>query len=160
VLVGTLGKAFGSFGAFVAGDAPLVEFLIQKARSYIYTTALPQPVAAATRAALTLVREEGWRRERLHSLVHRFRARARAGGVPLLDSATPIQPVVLGGAAAALAAQAKLAQAGFLVIAIRPPTVPAGSARLRIALSAAHSDAQVDALADELSRVCAREERA
>ncbi len=156
VLVGTLGKAFGSFGAFVAGDAALVEFLIQKARSYIYTTALPQPVAAATRAALRLVRAEAWRRERLHQLTQRFRTRALAGGVPLMDSPTPIQPVRCGSAAAALDAQAQLALAGFLVIAIRPPTVPAGSARLRIALSAAHSEAQVDALADALALVCAR----
>ena len=155
VLVGTLGKAFGSFGAFVAGDAALVEFLIQNARSYIYTTALPQPVAAATRAALVLVRGEGWRRERVHELTRRFRARAQRAGVPLTDSATPIQPVLLGSAAAALAAQAQLAAAGFLVIAIRPPTVPAGSARLRVTLSAAHTEAQVDALVDALAPACA-----
>jgi 8-amino-7-oxononanoate synthase len=156
VLVGTLGKAFGSFGAFVAGDAALVEFLIQKARSYIYTTALPQPVAAASRAALALVLREGWRRERVRELTLRFRERAGAGGVPLADSATPIQPVLLGSAAAAVAAQAELAAAGFLVIAIRPPTVPAGSARLRVTLSAAHTEAQVDALVEALALSCAR----
>ena len=156
VLVGTLGKAFGSFGAFVAGDAVLVDFLIQKARSYIYTTALPQPVAAATRAALALVIGEGWRRERLRELTARFRSRALAAGVPLMDSATPIQPVPLGNAGAALAAQAQLQAAGFLVIAIRPPTVPKGSARLRVTLSAAHTDAQVDALVDALALACAR----
>jgi 8-amino-7-oxononanoate synthase len=156
VLVGTLGKAFGSFGAFVAGDQALVEFLIQKARSYIYTTALPQPVAAATRAALALVRGEGWRRERVAELTARFRARALAAGIPLMPSATPIQPVLLGSAAAAVAAQEHLQAAGFLVIAIRPPTVPAGSARLRVTLSAAHTDAQVDALVDELALACAR----
>jgi 8-amino-7-oxononanoate synthase len=156
VLVGTLGKAFGSFGAFVAGDAALVEFLIQQARSYIYTTALPQPVAAATRAALVLIRAEGWRRERVHELTRRFRARALREGVPLADSATPIQPVLLGSAAAALGAQAQLAAAGFLVIAIRPPTVPAGTARLRVTLSAAHTEAQVDALVDALAAACAQ----
>jgi 8-amino-7-oxononanoate synthase len=156
VLVGTLGKAFGSFGAFVAGDAVLVDFLIQKARSYIYTTALPQPVAAATRAALALVIREGWRRERLRGLTVRFRARALAAGVPLLDSATPIQPVPLASAGAALAAQAQLQAEGFLVIAIRPPTVPRGSARLRVTLSAAHTEAQVDALVDALALACAR----
>ena len=102
VLVGTLGKAFGSFGAFVAGDAALVEFLIQKARSYIYTTALPQPVAAATRAALALLIREGWRRERVAELTARFRGRAQAAGIPLMASATPIQPVLLGTASAAL----------------------------------------------------------
>jgi 8-amino-7-oxononanoate synthase len=139
----------------VAGDAALVEFLIQNARSYIYTTALPQPVAAATRAALALVIRDGWRRERVHELTARFRTRALNAGVPLMASATPIQPVPLGTAAAAVAVQAQLAAAGFLVVAIRPPTVPAGSARLRVALSAAHTEAQVDALVDELARACA-----
>jgi 8-amino-7-oxononanoate synthase len=155
VLVGTLGKAFGSCGAFVAGTAALIEFLIQKARTYIYTTALPQPVAAATRAALALIKQESGRRERLAALVSRFRATAQAAGVPLSTSTTPIQPVLLGSPAAALAAERQLAAAGYRVVAIRPPTVPAGSARLRITLSAAHSEAQVDALAEELGRVCA-----
>jgi 8-amino-7-oxononanoate synthase len=156
VLVGTLGKAFGSFGAFVAGDADLIEFLIQKARSYIYTTALPQPVAAASRAALALVIREGWRRERVRELTQRLRMRALKLGVPLMDSATPIQPVLMGSAAAAVAAQGQLAAAGFLVVAIRPPTVPAGGARLRVTLSAAHTEAQVDALVDALAVACAR----
>lgn len=155
VLVGTLGKAFGSFGAFVAGDAAVVEFLIQNARSYIYTTALPQPVAAATRAALALMVREDWRRVRVLELTARFRSGALAAGVPLAHSATPIQPVLLGSAAAALAAQAHLAAAGFLVVAIRPPTVPAGSARLRVTLSAAHTEAQVDALVEQLALACA-----
>jgi 8-amino-7-oxononanoate synthase len=155
VLVGTLGKAFGSFGAFVAGEAALVEFLIQKARSYIYTTALPQPVAAASRAALALVRAEGWRRERVLALTARFRARALAHGVPLMESATPIQPVPMPSAAAALSVQAHLQAAGFLGVAIRPPTVPAGSARLRLTLSAAHREAQVDALVDALAEALA-----
>ena len=99
VLIGTLGKAFGSFGAFVAGPHELIEFLMQKARSYIYTTALPQPVAAASRAALKLVQAEGWRRERLHAHIGRFRALAREAQLPLMESATPIQPVLLGSAA-------------------------------------------------------------
>jgi len=154
VLVGTLGKAFGSFGAFVAGSAALIEFLIQKARTYLYTTALPQPVAAATRAALALIRQESGRRERLAALIARFRAAAAAADVPLAPSATPIQPIVLGSAAAALAAQRQLAAAGFWVVAIRPPTVPPGSARLRVTLSAAHTEAQVDALAEQLGSAC------
>ncbi|MBV8143484.1 MAG: 8-amino-7-oxononanoate synthase [Gammaproteobacteria bacterium] len=153
ILVGTLGKAFGSFGAFVAGSAALIEFLIQKARTYVYTTALPQPVAAATRAALNIARLESWRRERLMALVARFRAAAQAVGVPLADSSTPIQPVLLGSAAAALAAQRELAAAGYWVVAIRPPTVPAGSARLRVTLSAAHSDAQLEGLVEQLGRI-------
>jgi 8-amino-7-oxononanoate synthase len=160
LLVGTLGKALGSFGAFVAGATDLIELLIQKARSYIYTTALPQPVAAATRAALALVRSESWRRERLAALTERFRTRAAAAGVPLGVSPTPIQPVVLGSAAAALAAQRELEEAGFLVVAIRPPTVPAGSARLRITLSAAHTEAQIDALVTELAAISERVRRA
>jgi 8-amino-7-oxononanoate synthase len=158
VLVGTLGKAFGSFGAFVAGAADLIEWLLQKARPYLYTTALPQPVAAATRAALALAQREPWRRERVHALTARFRTRAQAAGVSLSPSTTPIQPLLIGSAAAALAAQQALAQAGFWVVAIRPPTVPAGRARLRVTLSAAHTEAQVDALADALARVCARKQ--
>ena len=125
LLIGTLGKAFGSCGAFVAGDADVIEFLMQKARTYIYTTALPQPVAAASRAALQLVRTQGWRRERLAAHVERFRRLAGAAGLTLLPSATPIQPLLLGSAAAALKAQAALARAGYRVVAIRPPTVPA-----------------------------------
>jgi 8-amino-7-oxononanoate synthase len=156
ILVGTLGKAFGSFGAFVAGSAELIEFLIQKARTYVYTTALPQPVAAATRAALALVRTESWRRERLRTLVGRFRVAAHALGVPLGNSTTPIQPVLLGSAAAALATQRELASAGYWVVAIRPPSVPAGSARLRVTLSAAHTEAEIDGLAEQLGRACGR----
>src|SRR5204863_1185715 len=113
VLIGTLGKAFGSFGAFVAGGADLIEYLIQTARAYIYTTALPQPVAAATRRALELAQAESWRRERVLSLTARFRTQAREAQVPLTDSGTPIQPVLLGSPAAALAAQRQLQEAGL-----------------------------------------------
>lgn len=156
VLIGTLGKAFGSFGAFVAGPRELIEYLMQKARSYIYTTALPQPVAAASRAALALVQAEGWRRARLHAHIERFRDLARAAQLPLLESATPIQPVLLGSAATALAVQGELRAAGLCVMAIRPPTVPAGSARLRVTLSADHTSEQVEALVALLGRACAR----
>lgn len=155
VLVGTLGKALGSFGAFVAGSADLIELLVQRARSYIYTTALPQPVAAATRAALRITREETWRRERVLALTARFRAAAREAGVPLADSVTPIQPIPLGSAQAALAAQQALREAGFWVVAIRSPTVPAGSERLRITLTAAHQESHIDALVESLGRACA-----
>jgi 8-amino-7-oxononanoate synthase len=153
VLVGTLGKAIGTFGAFVAGSKDLIELLLQKARTYIYTTALPQPIAAATRVALKLVDEEAWRRERVHALTARFRAAAKQHDLPLSLSETPIQPVILGTPEAALAAQKALFEAGFWVVAIRPPTVPAGSARLRITLSAAHTDDQVDALVEALGRI-------
>ena len=228
VLVGTLGKAFGSFGAFVAGSAELIELLMQKARPYIYTTALPQPVAAASRKALEIAQRETWRRERVLALAARFRQGAGQAGVPLLEPAaghaasahaasahaasahaasahaasahaasahaasahaasdhaasahaaaahaaaahaghqdsvavggaqplTPIQPILLGSSEAALLAQRDLLAEGFCVVAIRPPTVPQGSARLRVTLSAAHTEAQVDALVETLSRVCA-----
>jgi 8-amino-7-oxononanoate synthase len=151
--MGTLGKAFGSFGAFVAGSRDLIELLIQKARPYIYTTALPQPVAAATRKALEIAQREPWRRERVLSLTARFRKAAREAGVALLDSNTPIQPVVLGSSEAALQAQQDLLEAGFRVVAIRAPTVPRGSERLRVTLSAAHSEEQVDALVERLSHL-------
>jgi 8-amino-7-oxononanoate synthase len=153
VLVGTLGKAIGSFGAFVAGSRDLIDFLIQKARPYIYTTALPQPVAAATRKALEIAQRESWRRERVLALTARFRKAAREAGVALLDSNTPIQPVVLGSSEAALQAQQDLLDAGFRVVAIRAPTVPRGSERLRVTISAAHSEQQVDALVETLSQL-------
>jgi 8-amino-7-oxononanoate synthase len=153
VLVGTLGKAFGSFGAFVAGDALLIEHLLQHVRTYIYTTALPPAVAAAARAALRLAITESWRRERVLMLVQRWRTAALALGLPLTTSHTPIQPLIVGDSARALELSAALMQAGFWVTAIRPPTVPAGSARLRITFSAAHREADVDALADTLGRL-------
>jgi len=156
VLIGTLGKAFGSYGAFVAGDAPLIETLIQHARTYIYTTALPPAVAAAARAALRLSQREPWRRQHLLRLVARFRTGATALGLPLTRSDTPIQPLIVGDSARALALSEALMAHGFWVSAIRPPTVPPGSARLRVTLSAAHSDAQVDTLLAILGDLCAR----
>jgi 8-amino-7-oxononanoate synthase len=146
VLIGTFGKALGSFGAFVAGDEDVIELLIQRARSYIYTTALPPAVAAATRRALRIVREEAWRREALQARIAQFREGAAQRGLAVMPSTTPIQPLVLGGERAALAASGRLAEAGYRVTAIRPPTVPAGTARLRITLSAAHTPQQVEGL--------------
>jgi 8-amino-7-oxononanoate synthase len=152
VLMGTLGKAFGSFGAFVAGSEDMVETLIQEARTYIYTTASPPAVAVATRAALKLVREEAWRRERLQALVQRFRAGAAQLGLGLLDSDTPIQPLIVGDAGTVLQFSEALRGQGILVTAIRPPTVPEGSARLRITFSAAHTEAHVDRLLNALEK--------
>ena len=151
ILLGTLGKAFGTFGAFIAGDAALIEFLIQQARTYIYTTALPPAVAEATRASLRIVQEEGWRRTLLNARIAQFRAGAAQLGLKLLESTTPIQPVILGEAQAAVAASDALRARGILVAAIRPPTVPAGSARLRITFSAQHSAQQVERLLEALA---------
>lgn len=151
LLVGTLGKALGSFGAFVAGPADLIDLLMQRARSYVYTTALPPPVAAATRAALRIACAEDWRRDQWQTLVAAFRAGAAERGIRLADSATPIQPVVVGDAAVALRASQRLFDAGFWVAAIRPPTVPAGTSRLRITLTAGHTVAEVEALLDALA---------
>jgi len=152
ILVGTLGKAFGTFGAFVAGSDDLIETLVQKARSYIYTTALPSAVAEATRTSLRLVKQADDRREKLQVLIKRFRSGADQLGMTLPDSQTPIQPIVLGTAVQALSVSRQLASAGILVTAIRPPTVPEGSARLRITFSASHSTQDVDQLLTVLER--------
>jgi len=151
ILVGTLGKALGTFGAFVAGEDDLIETLIQSARSYIYTTAPPPALAAATRASLALARREEWRRERLRELIGGFRAGAAQLGLPLLPSPTPIQPLLAGSAERALAWSQTLESRGLLVTAIRPPTVPLGSARLRVTLSALHSDQELDMLLEALA---------
>ena len=152
VLVGTLGKAFGTGGAFVAGDEALIETLIQFARTYIYTTALPPAVAAATLKSLELARGEAWRREHLQTLIRRFREDAAERGYELLPSATPIQPLLVGDDETALHISDRLREQGFLVTAIRPPTVPEGTARLRVTLSAAHEEADVKALLEALDQ--------
>ncbi|HTX23029.1 MAG TPA: 8-amino-7-oxononanoate synthase [Steroidobacteraceae bacterium] len=151
LLMGTLGKAFGTFGAFLAGSHEVIELILQRARSYIYTTATPQALAAATRAALSLAQREPWRRERALALSARFRSAAREQGLPVAHSLTPIQPILLGSAEAALSASRRLLASGFWVTAIRPPTVPRNTARLRVTLSAAHTESQVDALVAALA---------
>jgi len=130
-----------------------VESLIQFARPYIYTTAMPPAVAAATRASLRLIQTEYWRREQLNKLIAHFRAGAQALNLQLMESASPIQPVVIGDEASALLISQKLAECGILIIAIRPPTVAAGSSRLRITFSAQHSIAQVDQLLAALADI-------
>ena len=153
VLIGTLGKALGTFGAFVAGSEALIETLVQRARSYIYTTALPPAVAEATRESLRILRAEPWRRRHLTQLVDRFRAGAQRLGLPLLRSSTPIQPIIVGEAESAVALSAGLRARGIYATAIRPPTVPEGSARLRLTFSAAHREHHVDRLLDALSEL-------
>ncbi len=148
----TLGKALGSFGAVVAGDADYIAHLSETARPYLYTTALTPAQAAASLAAVRLARREHWRREKLLALTLRFRAAALRNGFALLDSDTPIQPLVCGTAAHALAMADALRDEGFLTVAIRPPTVPENTARLRITLSALHAPEDIDALVEALCR--------
>ncbi|GLO50423.1 8-amino-7-oxononanoate synthase [compost metagenome] len=151
VLIGTLGKACGTAGAFVAGSEELIEALVQFARPYIYTTSQPPALACATLKSLELLRREAWRREHLAALIRQFREGAQQIGLELMDSPTPIQPIVIGDSAQALRLSRMLRERGLLVTAIRPPTVPAGSARLRVTLSAAHSEAQVQLLLNALA---------
>ncbi|MGH8551365.1 MAG: 8-amino-7-oxononanoate synthase [Methylococcales bacterium] len=155
VLVGTFGKAFGTFGAFAAGSDQLIEYLIQRARTYLYTTAIPASLAEATRVSLKLARQESWRREKLSALVERFRSQARERNLPILESPTPIQPLVLGESRRAVLVADRLRRKGILVMPIRPPSVPEGSARLRITFSALHEETHVDWLVEELSDGCA-----
>ncbi len=152
VLVGTFGKALGCAGAFVAGSADLCEFLEQRARPLIYTTAMPPPQAYAISEALRLIQREDWRRRRLHQAIEYFRQGAEQLGLNLAPSATPIQPLLLGSDARTLQISQALWDQGIYVPAIRPPTVPRGSARLRISLSAAHQQEDLDRLLQALAR--------
>jgi 8-amino-7-oxononanoate synthase len=155
-LMATLGKALGCMGAFVAGSVALIEGLTQFARSFVYTTAMPPALAAAACEAVHIAQADAWRREKLQALIARFRAGALQLGLPLADSRTAIQPIILGDADRAVAASHALEAASFLVAAIRPPTVPAGQASLRITLSAAHEEDDVDRLLDALSSIHSR----
>ncbi len=150
ILMGTLGKALGAFGAFVAGSEELIETLVQQARTYVYTTAPPPAIAAATRASLKLARQETWRREKLKCLIVRLRRGAEQLRLPLIPSETPIQPLLIGDAARAQVLSNAVFEQGFYVTAIRPPTVPRGSARLRVTLSVRHTEDHVDRLLEAL----------
>ncbi len=153
--LGTLGKAAGVSGAFVAGRADIVEWLLQRTRTYIFTTATPPLLAAAVRASLRVIREDGWRRDLLRA--HAARMRSRLAGLPwtLLPSDCAIQPLVIGGNAETMRVMEQLRARGIWAPGIRPPTVPEGTGRLRISLSAAHTTAHVDALCDALHAVAA-----
>lgn len=153
ILMATLGKAFGTFGAFVAGSEALIETLIQQARTYIYTTAMPPAVAVATSTSLQLLKAEGWRREKLRALIKRFRNGAMELGVTLVNSPTPIQPILIGDARKTVATSEALYERGIFISAIRPPTVPEGSSRLRITLSADHTEEHIDHLLATLETV-------
>jgi 8-amino-7-oxononanoate synthase len=156
IYVGTLGKAAGVAGAFVAGTAEVVEMVMQRARTYIYTTAAPALLSGALEASLRLVQEEEWRRRRLRLLVETLRNAVGGSGAALAPSDTPIQPLILGTSVEALRLSTRLRDQRILVPAIRPPTVPEGTARLRISLSAAHSEQDVLRLAAVLRQTCSR----
>ena len=156
VLMCTLGKALGTFGAFVAGSEALIESLIQHGRTYIYTTALPPAIAAATRTALRVLQDEPQRRECVLEHARMFAAAMRDLGLNLLPSVSPIQPLVLGRETAALDASRALLEQGLWVPAIRPPTVPAGSSRLRVTFSASHTQTDVEQLVDALGVLAKR----
>ena len=155
VYMGTLGKAAGAAGAFVAAHPAVIETIVQTARPYVYTTAAPALLAHALRRALALVRDGAHERDHLASLVAAFRDGARGLPWTLLSSSTPIQPLVVGDAATAVRIARALEAQGLLVPAIRPPTVPAGTSRLRVSLSAAHTQDDVRALTSALASVAA-----
>ena len=147
----TFGKALGNAGAAVFGDAELIAHLAETARPYIYTTAMPPAQAAATREAVRIARAGDDLRERLRANIGQLKDGARARGLPLMPSDTPIQPLLVGSDTHALTMAATLEDHGYWVAPIRPPTVPEGSARLRITLSAAHDAQQIDGLLDALA---------
>ena len=151
IYMATLGKAAGVFGAFVAGAAEMVEAMVQRARPYIYTTAAPPMLSVALMKSLELICADEWRRDHLRNLIALLRERLRPGRWRLAPSSTAIQPLVIGGNDEAVAASEHLARNGLLVPAIRPPTVPQGTARLRISLSAAHETGDVERLAAALN---------
>ena len=153
LMLGTLGKAMGSFGAFVAGDRIYIEHLKQFARTYTYTTALPPAVAETSRTALSVLCDESWRQKQLHQNIEYFREGVAITGLELMPSQTPIQPLALGNEQNALNASELLENMGIWVSAIRPPTVPAGTARLRITLTAEHKREHIDQLLDGLKQI-------
>ncbi len=153
VLMGTLGKGFGTFGAFVAGSDDLIETLIQKAKTYVFTTALPAAIAEATRTSLKLLITENWRRDKLRQLVLRFKTGADQLGLQLMPSESAIQPIIIGDSKKTVEISEALLNKGFLVSAIRPPTVLKAGARLRITFSANHKEQHVDQLLDALAGV-------
>lgn len=150
LLMATFGKALGTSGAFIAGEKEVLEYFVQSARTLIYTTAPPPALAVATVRALELLREEDWRRQALHELINYFRESARQQGLSLAPSRTQIQPLIIGAADKTVALSKRLLEKGIYIQAIRPPTVPEGTSRLRITLTAAHERRHVDQLLETL----------
>ena len=153
IVMGTLGKAFGTAGAFVAADKDVIETLIQQSRTFVYTTAQPAAVAAASLASLVLVRTENWRREKLQTLIEQFRKGAAELGIATMNSLTPIQPIMIGDDKKAIVIGQELESRGFLLGVIRTPTVPLGSARLRVTLSTNHTEQNIKQLLEALEDV-------
>jgi 8-amino-7-oxononanoate synthase len=153
ILVATFGKALGTSGAFIAADKIIIEALIQCARTYIYTTALAPAIVGATMASLEIIEKESWRREKLNALIKYFCSGAEAMNLNFLPSETAIQPLMIGDAENAVRISEALYKEGFLITAIRPPTVPEGSARLRITLTAVHTEEQIDRLLEALGKL-------
>ena len=150
ILSGGFGKAFGGFGGFVASNEVINENLIQFARPYMYTTALPPASAKAAHTSLLLLQAESWRREKLQSLITYFKQMAKQLELPILPSQTPIQPILIKNTEQTMALSAYLLQNGFLINAIRPPTVPENTSRLRISLSALHTENEIDRLLEQV----------
>jgi 8-amino-7-oxononanoate synthase len=153
VLVGTFGKAFGTAGAFVAGDRELIDYIEQFARTYVFTTAMPPALAAATLCSLQVIQRESWRRKHLQALIATFREQTGLMGLTLLPSESAVQALVIGDVEKTMTASRYLRERGFQVSAIRPPTVPAGTARLRFTLSAAHTSEQLALLLEVLAEM-------
>ncbi len=153
LLCGTLGKAYASAGAFVAGPQPLIDLLVQTARTYLFNTALPPALAATALAAIRLSQEESQHRQRLFANIAHFRQLARAAGLPVHEVNGPIQPLLVGPETQATAAERALRQQGFFVRAMRYPTVAKGQARLRITLTASHRRDDLQRLVEALSKV-------
>jgi glycine C-acetyltransferase/8-amino-7-oxononanoate synthase len=158
VQMGTLSKALGGLGGFVAGSRDLIEYLVNRARAFIYTTALAPALAAAAMAALDVVEDEPERRERLWALRRRLHDGVRQAGFDTLDSRTPIIPLLIGDAEAALRLSEALLAHGIYAPAIRPPTVPTGTSRLRLSVTAGHAPAQIDYLLEVLQKICASDD--
>ncbi len=159
LLVGTFGKAVGTAGAFVAGPGDVIEYLCQRARTYMYSTAPPPALACATRHALEIIAAEPERRTGLAKLITYFHSGAAELGLPVPESNTPIQPLILGSPSQAVKVSASLRAAGILVTPIRPPTVPAATSRLRITITAAHTHSDLDQLLLQLARLLNPEQR-
>jgi 7-keto-8-aminopelargonate synthetase-like enzyme len=153
IQMGTLGKALGSFGAYAAGSRSLIDYLINTARSFIFSTALPPAVCAASMAALDIMEQEPERRQALWKVRNRLAAGLGSIGIDTLKSETPIIPIMIGDAGRSSAVSSQLLEAGIFATAIRPPTVPKGTSRIRTTVTALHTAADIDAVVSAFARL-------